>query len=320
MTIDFKKLACIPRLLMEADLTPIQGSTFQPTGFPDMGAALFEDPNGVPMLLVESKGSMANRLESVCWDEVKDDWVAPLKSLPLIKVVDKDKASLTNSVLEAHRTNSYYILEGKDKTVFEYLKQELGGTEIGRVDKRRLARTIMKLDINAVIHGVFIAKKAISFGRQKLGRALSAFIEAREVKVASSGGVKFDSVNPKGDTSKGAGNVPFACDDYVSPEIKAYFNLDLAQIRGYGLGESAENLLIALSLFKIRRFLETGLKLRTNCDLDLMEFRVVRPEKFDIPALSALESELPKLIETCRQEGLFAEPPVTIVTWGKEAS
>ena len=34
MTIDWQQLENEPRLLMEAELKPIQGSRFQPTGFP----------------------------------------------------------------------------------------------------------------------------------------------------------------------------------------------------------------------------------------------------------------------------------------------
>ena len=51
--------------------------------------------------------------------------------------------------------------------------------------------------------------------------------------------------------------------------ITAFFNLDLALIRGFGLSADVEILLIAISLFKIQRFLRDGLRLRTACDLDL---------------------------------------------------
>ena len=67
-------------------------------------------------------------------------------------------------------------------------------------------------------------------------RALTGFIEARGVTVAPSGGVKNDIVNPSGDTKRGFGNVPFHREEYCG-EITAYFNLDLALIRGFGLGE-----------------------------------------------------------------------------------
>ena len=52
MPIDLNGLADTSRLLMEADLRPIQGTRFQPTGFPDLGAATYEGPDGTPMLLV----------------------------------------------------------------------------------------------------------------------------------------------------------------------------------------------------------------------------------------------------------------------------
>src|SRR5690606_36956770 len=125
MNIDISALNESPRLLVEAALKPIQGTRFQPTGFPEIGAAQYEGPDGTPTLLVESAQSMANRMEAVCWDKVADDWVAPLKGLSIIRVKDKDGKALTNSVLEAHRINSPYILEGADKTVFKKLKTEL---------------------------------------------------------------------------------------------------------------------------------------------------------------------------------------------------
>lgn len=305
------------RLLIEAELQPVQGTRFQPTGFPDLGAATYEGPDGRPMLLVESAQSMANRLEAVCWDKNADDWVTPLHGLPVVKVVDKDGKPLTNSVLEAHRINSPYILEGKDKTVFDRLKTELADMEEGSVDIRKLAETLLRLDVNAVLHGVFLAKKELAGGRLRLPRALSAFIEAEDVRVAASGGVKNDHVNPSGDTAKGFGNVPFARDEYVAPRIIAYFNLDLAQIRAFGLGRQVEQLLVALALYKIRRFLETGLRLRTACDLDLKALNVKRPQGFEVPALDTLEAALPGLIAAVAAEGRFAEPRVTVVTYGK---
>ena len=194
MPLDFTALKDAPRLLIEAKLKPMQGRRFQPTGFPNLGAATYQGPGGVDMLLVESAQSMANRLEAVCWDEVTDDWVAPLKGLPVVKVVDKDGKALTNSVLEAHRINSPYILEGKDKSVFKMLKDQLADMEEGRVDLRRFASTLLKLDPNALLHGVFLAKKDLAGGRLRLPRALSAFIEADTVRVAASGGVKNDAV------------------------------------------------------------------------------------------------------------------------------
>jgi len=317
MTLDFSALATAPRLLLEADLKPIQGTRFQPTGFPDLGAARYDGPDGRQMLLVESAQSMANRLETVCWDTTTDNWQEPLKGLSVIKVIDEKGKSLTNSVLEAHRINSPYILEGKDKSVFDTLKKELSDMEEGAVDIRKLARVLLRLDVNALIHGVFLAKKELSGGRLRLPRIMSAFIEATNASVAQSGGVKNDHVNPSGDTAKGFGNVPFSRDEYTSQKITAYFNIDLSQLRGLGLGSTVEKLLLAIMYYKIRCFLDEGLRLRTACDFDLAELRVTRPDTYTLPDRTALETALPGLIQAVADENLFAEPRVTTVTWRK---
>ena len=320
-----KPLATAPRLLLEAHLQPLQGTRFQPTGFPNLGAATYDGPNGERMLLVESAQSMANRLETVCWDKPADDWVTPLKGLPLVKVVKKSKdkdgketdESLTNSVLEAHRINSPYILEGKDKSVFNLLKSELAEMEEGPVDIKKLAAVLLKLDANALIHGVFLAKSELAGGRLRLPRALSSFIEAEEIKEAQSGGVKNDHVNPSGDTVKGFGNVPFARSEFTSAKIIAYFNLDLAQIRAFGLGDSVTQLLIGLALFKIQTLLDLGLRLRTACDLEVKQSGIVvkRPTGFVLPRLSELKNALPDLITTVAKEQKWSDDRVTRVKW-----
>lgn len=320
MPLDFTALANVPRLLLEAQLKPIQGTRFQPTGFPNLGAATYDGPDGTRMLLVESAQSMANRLETVCWDKVTDDWVKPLKGLPVIKVRDKHDRPLTNTVLEAHRTNSPYILEGKDTKVLDLLKKELADMEAGPVDIRKLASELLRLDSNALLHGVFLAKSDLAGGRLRLPRALSAFIEAEDVREAQSGGVKNDHVNPSGDTARGFGNVPFSRSEFSSPRITAYFNLDLAQIRGYGLGEAVTQLLIAIALFKIRAFLEDGLRLRTACDLECGALTVTRPQEFAVPDRATLQAELPALIDKVATEKHWPAPDERVTTIQWEAS
>jgi CRISPR-associated protein Csb1 len=323
MPLDFSPLASAPRLLVEAHLKPIQGTRFQPTGFPNLGAAQYEGPDGSRMLLVESAQSMANRLETVCWDDVGNDWVAPLKGLPLVKVVDKNGLPVTNSVIEAHRLNSPYILEGKDRSVFDRLKADLADMESGRVDLKKLATVILRLDSNALLHGLFLAKKELAGGRLRMPRALSAFIEADGVEVAASGGVKNDLVDPSGDTARGFGNVPFARDEFSAKKITCYFNLDLGQIRAFGLGRTVEDMLIALALFKIRSFLHVGLRLRTMCDLEPTDDRqpvVTRPANFVLPSLADLAAALPALIDTTARENRFAEPRITNVVWAAETA
>lgn len=320
MALDLSALDHAPRLLLEARLKPLQGTRFQPTGFPNLGPATYDGPDGTRMLLVESAQSMANRLETVCWDKVADDWVTPLKGLPVVKVADRNGKTLTSTVLEAHRTNSPYVLEGKDTKVLDLLKQELAGMEEGPVDIRKLAAVLLGLDTNALLHGVFLAKSDLAGGRLRLPRALSAFIEAEDVREAQSGGVKNDHIRPgkgdEGQTSKeGFGNVPFARSEFTAPRIIAYFNLDLAQIRGYGLGESVTQLLIAIALFKIRAFLDEGLRLRTACDLECESLAVIRPDGFTMPTRAAIEARLPSLIAKVAQEKGWPGERVTTVTW-----
>jgi CRISPR-associated protein Csb1 len=87
-------------------------------------------------------------------------------------------------------------------------------------------------------------------------------------------------------------------------------------LRGYSLGESATNLLIALALFKVRRFLSTGLRLRTACDLQVVgDLIVTKPKGFGLPQENELLRECHALISKCSNEKLFTSPPVTEVKW-----
>ena len=313
--LNFDTLKTAPRLLAQAELEPVQGTRFQPTGFPDLGAAVYTLPDGTDMLLVESAQSMANRLETACWNEAEKDTVPCLKGMPYV-VVLRDGEVLTNSMLESHRLNSPYILESADKSFFNKLKEEVGVMEKGPVNLQLLAQTLLKYDPSSLLHGIFLAKSDLAGGRLRLPRSLASFIEAANVRVAASGGVKKDEVNPQGDAKKGFGHVPFARDEYVAEHIAAYFNLDLMQIRAFGLGEAAERFLIALALFKIQRFLDTGLRLRTACDLQVKGgLAVKRPEGFDVPSAADLEAALPGLIKAVAKDGLFAHPAITQVNY-----
>ena len=210
---------------------------------------------------------MANRLETTCWDSAKNQPVEALSGVSHVTVTRKDEF-LTDSMLESHRINSPYLLEGKDKTFFNQLKEELGGLEEGPIDRNKLAEVLLKYDVGSLIHGVFLAKKDLAGGRLRVARVLSCFSEASGAEVAASGGVKNDHVNPSGDTSKGFGNVPFARDEYVAERIDCHINLDLAQIRGYGLEPNVQKLLTLLALFRLRKLLDGDLRLRTACDLE----------------------------------------------------
>lgn len=312
--IDSAALERAPRLLMECELKPLQGDRFQSTGFADLGPARYQRPDGTEMLLVESAQSVANRLEAAIWDDASDELIAELKGLPYIVVRQGDK-NLTNSILEAHRINSPYILEGGDKGVFDKIKNEAAGLETGPFRPRDLATLVFKYDPNAVLHGVFLAKKELQGGRLRMTRLVSGFIEAEGVREAASGGVKNDRVDPSGDTGKGFGNVPFHRSEFVAQSVMANFNLDLALLRGYGLPDEANRLLIALALFKIQKFLRTGLRLRSACDLEPAGdgLKATRPDTFVIPSEDDLLTECKKLVGECKAH--FADPAVTEVAW-----
>ncbi|HOX03619.1 MAG TPA: type I-U CRISPR-associated RAMP protein Csb1/Cas7u [Candidatus Paceibacterota bacterium] len=301
-----------PRLLLKAALRPLQGTRFQPTGFPDLGAATYDGPDGKKMLLVESAQSMANRFEAVCWDTVNDNWIAPLKGLPVVKVRDKNGKPLTNSLLEAHRLNSPYITNAKG---FEEIKAAIAFDDKRPFNRDPLLRALLKYDVNSLLHGIFLEKIA---GVIRLPRALTGFIESTDVTTVASGGVKNDRVRPakgeEGKTAKeGFGNVPFHREEFCG-KMTVYFGLDLALIRGFGLGSEVEELLVALALLKIQRFLRDGLRLRTACDLEVDGgLTVQRPDGFSIPTLANLEKVLPALIN--KASACFAQPPDTILTF-----
>ena len=193
--------------------------------------------------------------------------------------------------------------------------------ETGPVKLSTLAKLVLKYDANAVLHGVFLAKSELAGGRLRMSRLLSGFIEASNVRAAEAGGVKNDRVNPAGDTAKGFGNVPFHRTEFTAAEIKAFFNLDLALLRGYGLGKVATELLIALALFKIRRFLSTGLRLRTACDLEVKGgLNVTQPDGFSVPEEAELLDECQRLIADCDRGKLFVNPAITDVLWDEKKS
>lgn len=329
-----------PRILIEADLQPVQGERFQPTGFPDLGPAVYQLPDGTQKLLVESPQSMANRLEAVCWDEARNDLVSELAGLPYIRI-DLGRFGITSSILEFHRLNSPYIweLQGDERrdrfhqAVYQALgvegrrggRQERGTGEAERgddqtpevpgvVDGRRLASLCLRYDPNSLVHGLFLEKVA---GRFRLPRALSAFIEATGVMPVESGGVKFDRVFPEADRARGIRaeqgftNVPFARTEFTAERITAFFNLDNALVRSYGLPPEGERLVRALALWKVRRLLDGRLRLRTACDLACHVLRVTRPSGATLPSSDELNREIRNAIEACRRGGHFAVPPVT---------
>lgn len=292
-----------PRILLEAGLAPIQGRRFQPTGFPDIGAAEFTNVDGESHLLVESAQSMANRLELAIWDEGASDLVEPLKGMPYVKTTEPNLGE-TNSILESHRLNSPYIV----KKIEKHIVGELDWNLKIRPDLPALARYLVKYDPNSLVHGIFFSN--IKPGTLRLPRLLSAFIEAENVSQVASGGVKFDRLDAQGAAKEGKGHVPFQRVEYTAEKITAYFNIDLHQLRSYGLSDTAFEFIQTLALYKIRRFLDIDLRLRTACDLEVTEIRSKRPDGFSLRSESELADHLRKQIKSLTQSGEFNSPAV----------
>lgn len=306
------------RILIEADLVPVQGNRFQPTGFPDLGPALYQLPDRTPMLLVESVQSMANRLEEAGWDRVGQQPVPVLRGLPYVRVNDAEGSFLSSSRLEAHRLASALVREATvdGTTVEKLMEQRFGLRKNVPSDYRQIARAVFSLDPVSLLHGVFFAIKAWPI-QPKVPRTLSAFIEARNVESVYSGGLKRDDVfhtaGGQQTAERGFGNIPYSRREFVADEIVAFFNFDLVQLRSFGMDERAERLLLTLGLWEIRCFLEGHLRLRTACDLEVARLRVTRPEGFELPHRRDLERDLPGMIEDCSD--LFSEPRVLTAVW-----
>ena len=318
---NYESLSKAPRILLEAPLQPVQGDRFQPTGFADIGAAEYSRPSskgteGTPMLLVESAQSVANRLERTCLGGDGPDVDPELAGLPYLRAELKGAgadALATSSLVEPHRLASPYFLKSD---FAKSLASEMGYDGKGALDWKKIYAVLCKYDPNCLIHGVFLS--LLGDGRVRVARALSGFIEAANTARAVSGGVKNSPIDPKGEIqvagSKGEkgiySNVPYSRTEYVAEKITAFFNLDVGQIKSYGLSEDATKLLIALSLLKVRRFLASDLRLRTACNLSLAgEVRVTAPADFQLPAEEDLMAEVKRLLSACQTQ--FAQPPVT---------
>ncbi len=294
-----------PRLILKAVLAPVVGSTFQPTGFPDLGAAEFERPlsddRTQQAVLVESVQSLANHLESTGWDSAKNRPDSTLESLPYVEVRDKEGRFLTSSRLEPHRLAGAYIKNGEvdGKKAGELMIERLGVQKGAPSDWRSIYRAIFQLDPLCLIHGVFFSDPQWKdYGNPKVRRALTAVIEAHGTRPVVSGGVKRDDVNPTAGESRtskeGFGFVPFGRTEYTAQEITLDVALDLEQIRGYGLGDAETNLLMAAALWEVRTLLDRPIRLRTACDLELQSIEIQRPNGFELPSADALADRIEK--------------------------
>ena len=243
------------RTVLEVDLAPVAGRRFQPTGFPDLGAAEFDSADGSKSLLVESAQSMANRLEATTWDEARADQVEELAALPYVRIVDADGAFLSSSRLEAHRLASAYVMDGTiDGVKGEHWMEDQLGLAAGRpLDYRAVARACFALDPVSLVHGVFFARRSGRGSRRLPARSpASSRHTRRSRRSAAESSATWSSTRPrKALPPRGTAWCPYHRVEYTAGTITAYFTVDHAQFRSYGLSEPATALLEALAEFEI---------------------------------------------------------------------
>ena len=270
MPIDLTACDNASRLLIEAELrvAPGTGGRFQPTGFPDLGPALYKGihhdkgkPQTVNMLLVESVQSIANRLEEVCLQG--EGYEPNCQGIPYVRVLDGNRGNvfLTSSVREPHRLGSPYILGTKNN--WTNYKIEFGRSLASNKNKPvhiwTMVPEIFNRDPGCVLHGVFLDDID---GRIRLPRLVSGCVEAMDPMTANSGGVYRGEVTA-------SDNIPYSRQEFTSPTIKAMLVIHLGTLRGHNLDEPKRRFLVLWALYKIDRFLTGYLHLRTACEFEV---------------------------------------------------
>ena len=314
------------RTRFEVALRPVQGSRFQPTGFPDLGPALFPRPfkyadggtGWQDALLVESPQSMANHLEAVGWDVVDDQPLPVLRALPWVEVVAHDDGRfLTSSRLESHRLAASFIKDSylDGVSMKDVIRERLGLKDNTPLAPRAIAAAVFALDPLCLLHGVFFAETAKVWpGQPRIARVITSVIEAHDVRRAESGGVKRDAVaHSKGegqDAAGGYGSIPFGRTEWTAADIVLYAAIDNAQLGAYGLSEAATALLSAVAKWEIRSVIDNGLRLRTACDLEAIG------EVDGLPAVEALRSEIAGLVSDGIPELADVVAPMRVVWRG----
>ena len=292
------------RVLISAELQLANGSFFQPTGFPDIGACIYTDGAGQRRCLVESEQSMANRLEAVCM-QAPGVWRPPMAGrLPVIHVKDRMNRLLATNLTEAHRVASSYVLESavEETTLQKKLEVRLGldaKTKNWPLDGRdRLAQAVFALDPAAILHGFqFMQWETVGL---RAARLLHARLEATlaDDSEVHYGLVKVDGIEPGMSSAQKSnkGQSIASRVRYVPQSILATFEIDVLSLRERSLvpaaredgaddgsgNRAARRFMLALALWKIHRFLTNGpafdartgdtmgaLRLRADCSLAL---------------------------------------------------
>lgn len=323
-------------LVLTATLEPIAGDRFQPAGFPEIGHVIYKAPrkdgSTENVCIVDSAASMANHLETVCQRGAHDlDLVDDLDGMPYVRCVTnttegkeptKNREVVVTSLTEGHRIASSYFLDGallkddggkSDETFEADLIKKFGivlpGSSKAHPPPEKwwdVFKTIFEVDPNSLVHGVLFPQWQI-----KIPRALTAHLEAFGAGRVDRSGVKFDRL---GKTT--SGQPIFAVDDATAESIRATFVLDVSAIRSYGrkkgsdtlgVSETQQEFLVALSLWKIQKLLESPFRFRSGCHL---RRTALRSYEQDV--------ELDVKIKDAISAAGFGEQRITDVFWPRE--
>jgi CRISPR-associated protein Csb1 len=277
------------RLLIRARLAPLQGSRFQPTGFPRSRRRALPPARTAPRCCWSSRRSRwRTAWRPRAGTKRRASWSSRCGACPTVDVWEEGQ-QLTNSLMEAPPPQLGLHREERlsaDARAGDRLLQRTSPS-----NREKLVKAVCKFDPNALLHGVFLESIA---GVLRLPRALSGFIEAprrargrqrrREERQRS----REQGRGRRGQDADGGRGLrqTFPITESSSPaaEIDAFFNLDLAQLRSYRLPAATTKLLYALAIYKIQAFLDRGLRLRTACDFQVLGVEVTRPEGVTLPS------------------------------------
>lgn len=345
---DLSQLLETPAVALQLELESFGPAPIQLPTFQDVGHAVFTRPDGRQSGILDTHGSMANRLEDAVWDDPNETVIDCLQQMPFVSVRTPSGQLVTASLRESHRLNSPYIYMSylADGAKFEdYLAERLqvaDGTPGGYPPK--VAAIFAELDPCSLIHGTFMSyskKFQLSGAGSKLTAALTGFAEAQGISPVEYGTGKQDRVNARGSafskTSQkesetapekgsevGFGTFQTPATMWSAERIAAYYYLDIDLLRSYRLGDTFLEWAVGLSLLKILRFIERGLRLRSRCilqpqlsesghiALDLTLPIQLRGNYFDwgLPDRAQLEQRLEQLTQQLHQDGTFGDPMV----------
>jgi len=343
-TIDLSAFAGASRLLITVPLKVAPGTNgrFQPTGFPDLGPALYKgvrefeekDENGsskkvqraVNMLFSDTAAALGNWLEEACLSG--EDYNADCKGIPYVRVLDGDatgepKPFLTSSVREPHRLASKYVLDAKrDGIQGEEFRAWLKKSSQLAVNKDRpvrpwiLAQRLFVIDPGCVLHGVFFGDPKLD-GRLRLSRLLSGFIEAANPNQVNYGGVYRGEVSAKD-------NIPFSKQEFTSDDIQASFILHVSTLSGHNLEPDQFRFLILWALYKIDTLLCGSFRLRSGCEFEKTAILpTIDGKAWEWPSTKSIKSDFADSKTACfpaikGETDAWKLQGVTVVTWQED--